>query len=285
MQDVATRWGSTYKMIERILEQQQAICAVLAEDRKNWYRMPSDQEISCLEAVVTVLKPLSNFTDALSGESCITISAVRPLLQHITDGILAETTSDCLIVKEMKEIIANDIKARYSDCGIAAIIDKSSYLDPRFCLEHVCNRDATLEQIKTEAVTIAAKLGHSRRNELCAEETPPPVKKTKGLGSILKQALTQSSTDLYDDSDHVQMELDRYRDLPNVDIDEDPLAWWKNQDLPILSTLAKKYLCIPGTSVPSERLFSQAGYIVNELRSRLTPDHVNMLVFLARNMK
>lgn len=146
----------------------------------------------------------------------------------------------------MKEIIANDIKARYSDCGIAAIIDKSSYLDPRFYLEPV---------MLPLSKSIAAKLGHSHRNELNAEETPPPVKKTKGLGSILKQTLTQSSTDLYDDSDRVQKELDCYRDLPNVDIDEDPLAWWKNQDLPILSTLAKKYLCIPGTSVPSERLF------------------------------
>ena len=32
--DVVTRWGSTYKMIARILELQQAIYAVLAEDRK-----------------------------------------------------------------------------------------------------------------------------------------------------------------------------------------------------------------------------------------------------------
>ena len=35
--DVATRWGSTYKMVSRIVKQQQAICAVLAEDRKNWH--------------------------------------------------------------------------------------------------------------------------------------------------------------------------------------------------------------------------------------------------------
>ena len=32
--DVVTRWGSTYKMMSRILEQQQDICRVLAEDRK-----------------------------------------------------------------------------------------------------------------------------------------------------------------------------------------------------------------------------------------------------------
>ena len=56
------------------------------------------------------------------------------------------------------------------------------------------------------------------------------------------------------------------------------------KNFPILGTLAKKYLCACGTSVPSERLFSQAGYIVNNLRARLTPDHVNQLVFLAKNM-
>lgn len=273
-------------MIERILEQQQAICAVLAEDRKNWYRMPSDQEISCLEAVATALKPLSTFTDALSGELCVTVSAVQPLLQHITDVLLAPTSSDCFIVKEMKETIVDDMKARYSDSSIAAIIDLSCYLDPRFRLQHVRDRDATLAQIKAEAITVAAKLMHTNpQGEVRTEETPPPVKKVKGLGAILKHAFPQASTDLRSDSERVQVEMDRYRDLPCVDMDQDPLAWWKNQDLPILSTLARKYLCIPGTSVPSERLFSQAGYIVNELRARLTPDHVNMLVFLARNMK
>ena len=37
--DVSTRWGSTYQMVSRILFQQQAICAVLAEDRKHRYKM------------------------------------------------------------------------------------------------------------------------------------------------------------------------------------------------------------------------------------------------------
>ena len=46
-------------MIARNLEQQQAICAVLAEDRKNWYRMPTDSEFSTLEAVASVLELLS----------------------------------------------------------------------------------------------------------------------------------------------------------------------------------------------------------------------------------
>ena len=60
-------------MIDRILEQQQAISAVLANDHKNWHHMPTDQEVSVLETVVSVLSPLSIFTDALSGEKHLTI--------------------------------------------------------------------------------------------------------------------------------------------------------------------------------------------------------------------
>ena len=85
--DVATRWGSTYKMIARLIEQHQAICAVLVEDRKNWYRMPSDSEFSTLEAVASVLGPLSVFTDALSGEKCVTVSAIQPFLRYIVDDL------------------------------------------------------------------------------------------------------------------------------------------------------------------------------------------------------
>ena len=56
---VSTCWGSTYEMIERILEQQQAIAAVLAADSKYWHKMPTENEFSTLEAVAAVLKSLS----------------------------------------------------------------------------------------------------------------------------------------------------------------------------------------------------------------------------------
>ena len=47
--------------------------------------------------------------------------------------------------------------------------------------------------------------------------------------------------------------------------------------------LAKRYLAVPGTSVPSERVLSTSGLIVNDLRSRLSPAIVDALVFANRN--
>ena len=35
--------------------------------------------------------------------------------------------------------------------------------------------------------------------------------------------------------------------------------------------------------IPAERVFSTAGLIVNRLRTRLSPEHVDMLIFLNKN--
>ncbi|KAK5925637.1 hypothetical protein CgunFtcFv8_018146 [Champsocephalus gunnari] len=57
----------------------------------------------------------------------------------------------------------------------------------------------------------------------------------------------------------------------------------ESDELPLLSTLARKYLIVPGTNVPSELVFSTAGDIVSATRATLHPDNVNMLLFLNKN--
>ena len=52
----------------------------------------------------------------------------------------------------------------------------------------------------------------------------------------------------------------------------------------LLSTLAAKYLCVPTTSVPSERVFICTGNIINSKRACIHPENVNMLCFLHNNL-
>ena len=48
---------------------------------------------------------------------------------------------------------------------------------------------------------------------------------------------------------------------------------------------ARNLLALAATSVPSERAFSKAGHIVCRRRARLTPSHVDELVFLSHNYR
>lgn len=59
----------------------------------------------------------------------------------------------------------------------------------------------------------------------------------------------------------IQAEIDSYCKEALVSLSACPLKWWRDNAgrYPILSSLAKTYLCIPATSVPSERVFSIAG--------------------------
>lgn len=52
-----TRWGSRARMIERVLEQEQAILQVLAADKKTRHIVLTWQDLKVLESVHTSLKP------------------------------------------------------------------------------------------------------------------------------------------------------------------------------------------------------------------------------------
>ena len=82
-----------------------------------------------------------------------------------------------------------------------------------------------------------------------------------------------------------QSELERYLGEDAISPVQDPSVWWELHEKKYknLSRLANHYLCIPATSVPAERVFSAAGLILNKLRTRLTPEHVDMLLFLNKN--
>ena len=66
-----------------------------------------------------------------------------------------------------------------------------------------------------------------------------------------------------------------------------PLNWWKlhEHSFPLLAKVAKIYLGIPATSVPSERgFFSCAGDIVTAQRSMLNSENVDHLFFWKTNL-
>ena len=81
-------------------------------------------------------------------------------------------------------------------------------------------------------------------------------------------------------------QIDELESYLNLDVPFEPdntfeiLKWWKNKEtrFPNLSRMAKDFLAIPATSVPSESAMSTAGRVIDDYRSRLNPDTVKMLM-------
>ena len=93
------------------------------------------------------------------------------------------------------------------------------------------------------------------------------------------------------DSEHhnaLMVEVNHYQKITMTKEEKEDtniLKWWKcNRGLfPNLFKLVKVYLHIPATSVPSERIFSLAGYIVRSRRSNILPVNVDKHIFLKKN--
>ncbi|RXN16177.1 zinc finger BED domain-containing 1-like protein [Labeo rohita] len=116
-------------------------------------------------------------------------------------------------------------------------------------------------------------------------DLPSLAKKTKkSLGSFFKTVTAMPVSLQLEEA--IASELNSYLLNPTIDSEEDPLLWWKQHriNFPRLSRLAQKYLCIPATSSPSERVFSTGGNVVTCQHSCLKPEMVDMLVFLAKNL-
>ncbi|XP_078682098.1 E3 SUMO-protein ligase ZBED1-like [Branchiostoma floridae x Branchiostoma belcheri] len=305
--DCKTRWNSAYMMVERFVEQYPAIVAASLDDRvkkkdsfKKLQRC-SDQDIDRMERFLAVLKLPYKMTVAMSSEKRATSGQVLPLLDKLEQH-LVEKADDDKFIKDIKGAIRKDLVTRYQEETRREFLEEASALDPRFkgsavVTEDVWDRIAdTIEvcqaqdvQVKEEPVESAEPVPVADREE--SEDTPANAKKAK---------LT-AMEEIFEDEDEdvvvthvqppvpvrlrVQAEMHKYKSLPRLKSTDDVIAFWqgKGEELPLLSKQARKYLVVPGTSVPSERVFSTAGDIVSAERSKLDPDSVNMLLFLNKN--
>lgn len=117
-------------------------------------------------------------------------------------------------------------------------------------------------------------------------ETCPPQKKS-AMATVFADFFTTEERRTKPLSDIIHEEVTSYKAIGCILVDEDSLAWWKNNAHKYLhiARLAQHDLAVPGTSVPSERIFSSAGDIVTASRSHLLPENVDKLIFLQKNMK
>ena len=214
----------------------------------------------------------------LTGEANVTVSLVWPTLCLFEQELLKQEEADTQLTKDVKRRIVSYLYEKYiSDPQCENMMKVATYLDPRFKSHYGDKRREVLDEMEsfnppsTEPLT----------DMVVTEETGGSSKKRK-LSDFFKSSQSKErQTDLN------KSELDLYEKSPQVDDKSiNVLAWWKENETvyPTVCKVALKYLCVPATSVPSERVFSCAGTIVTDRRTCLKPEKVNQLIFLNQNL-
>ena len=132
-------------------------------------------------------------------------------------------------------------------------------------------------------------------NSMTQPDPAPPAKRRRldpDVDAFDFDSWLASQNDHPEDDDPVESlthtaarkEVDRYLLTPapkGIDV----MDWWRSQKLnfPILYQVARTYLSIQSTSVPSERAWSTAGHYSSGNRCALSEDHLEMLIYLNRN--
>ena len=224
----------------------------------------------------------------------MTLSAVRPLIHKLLTNYLQATPEDSRVKKEIKKAVKMDLENRYQDPEVEEVLNKACFLDPRFkSLSFLpeAQRNFIISLVEEEVAELrqAAAASEDTTESTSTEGGPQKKKSKKGLFSLLEDLMDSPSVISDIPQEAAKKEVHQYLslDVSPSDNPVDPMKWWKTYcvQLPFLSLLARKYLCIPATSVPSERAFSVSGNIITSKRSCLHPENAEMLSFLAHNLK
>ncbi|XP_049577871.1 E3 SUMO-protein ligase ZBED1-like [Syngnathus scovelli] len=304
--DCCTRWSSAFEMVSRFLEQQPAITATLLSPQVRRSEKDlctlSEVDVTNAEDIIAAFKPLKDATTVMSTERSPTISRIAPLRAKLLNET-KDSPGMSPLVREIKRAIHENLSKRYSSEQEKQTLQIAAAPDPRFkslpFLSEV-DREETYDRVVVEA---AAQLQQNEKEDkeqtpAAGEEDPPNIdmeEEHRALSSSLLEDLlgkhfTQAERQSQPRSAYARAQEEVYTyctRTPALHLSEDPLDWWARNAVhfPLISRLAKRYLCIPGTSVAAERVFSTAGDIITAQRSTLSSEHVDQLLFLYKNVE
>jgi zinc finger BED domain-containing protein 1 (E3 SUMO-protein ligase ZBED1) len=337
MQDVATRWWSTWLMIQRLLHLKPSINSLRIS---NSIRIaPSGSDWELLEILEALLRPFMECQRFMEGDSYVTISflpffvsKLRIILGDMEESYSPGHMSACSEpIRAAVYLCVQDMKAKFEERwgtgipgtvfdehktegvrriqkGLPLVAMLAAALDPRTkSLKGIPEEDKikVITALKAEMLRVYDLLHRRPQDEDDVYSTTSDdgfelSDRWRPRGNSVTELEDELFGDLNDDAHAyvtdlsyedqrervVSAELDAFNMAPSLKHTKqqpgDPLPWYKRHALvyPLHAALAIQYLCIPGTSASSERVFSNGGNTVTEKRSRLTGDHVSDLIVL-----
>jgi hypothetical protein len=317
LQDVQTRWWSTWKMLNRLLILTPTIEALIASGQVSTSSLTSHQK-QVLTEVEHLLSPVAKAQKTLEGDKYPTISFVPFFVWKLREHLKSQCTAplvDQLLPSTRhlaNKMFVDFVNNRYGDgstvfndryvlgnlqryISLHKIVLVATFLDPRFKSLHPFVPNADRDKVHQHVLSLMNNIARSQcsteesntdGSRTCPAESSPPVDISDDFFHELMERNPDTNDQPMEDTFMLcSSELNRYMRIPHIATNRDPLKWWAENAMkfPILVVLAMRYLCIPATSAPSERLWSIASLIITKNRTQLDGHLVADMVFLKEN--
>ncbi|KAA1105442.1 hypothetical protein PGT21_050144 [Puccinia graminis f. sp. tritici] len=295
--DVATRWNSTYLMIQSGLPFKMAFENLASMDT-NYHDCPSPEEWLQLSTMKDFLGIFYKSTVDLSASKYPTSHLIFKTMKNIERHLLLGQTSSSKHIASIVEPMLSKFYKYWSDMKVFAAI--ALVFDPRSKLSYVefkLRERAEDQEVATCEIENIRKALYSWYMEYVKAAEDATIKPSV----VSKKATNNEIVCLDEDEDSIlfkehlaktkglgssapTVELDLYLKEHNTEVPPtvhfEILEWWKVNSLrfPTLSQLAQTILMIPATSVASESAFSASGRVLNDFRTSLNPDTLEALI-------
>lgn len=280
LQDVPSRWSTSFHMLERLIEQKRAVNEMSLEC--NFRELISCDQWEVMQSVCHALKPFEAASREMSSRVS-TLSQVIPMIHILNrkmEMLFEETMGIDTMLKSLKEAMVSRLSATLHDPRYIF----ATLLDPRYKASLFTEEEA--EQYKQDLIRELELMNSTSENTPASSgcDAGSPSKACAGgddLWSLVAKVKKEGQREKLPED----MVL-AYLEEEAIDHSCDPLAYWalKKAAWPGLSALAVRFLGCPPSTVPSEKLFSTPTESGSCGQSRLMMEHFEKLIFLKVNL-
>ena len=309
---VQTRWNSQFHTVKRVTQIPSFLLNAMLTDLKKNELIHNTRDRKVLEEFVSLFELFNEATKLTQGEQYATVSLVAPSILGLLHDLEHELESSTLTLTALCQSLLSSLKARFSGLLRHFEIDvptnvysmSERYADPIFLITPLFDPRLKLLWLDSIAPSVKAHVidkiyalfvrffsrkiasaVHTRVdndvtiNDHNLDDTSADVDATTKRKCLFPYVNDKKKT-TNDGKDAILSELD---DFLREKSDQQHLIFSKKHIYPSLYQLALKYLSVPATSAPIERVFSCSGFVMRPHRASLTTRNVCMLTFLKCN--
>ncbi|XP_045728276.2 zinc finger BED domain-containing protein 4 [Mirounga angustirostris] len=282
IQDVPSKWNTSFHMLERLIEQKRAINEMSIEC--NFRELISCDQWEVMQSVCHALKPF----DAASREMSThvsTLSQVIPMIHILNrkiEMLFEETMGIDTMLKSLKEAMVSRLAATLHDPRYIF----ATLLDPRYKASLFSEEEA--EQYKQDLIRELEVLNSTSEDAPVSNgcDAGSPSRGAVGEENLWSLMAKMTKKGPREKTKVPEDMVLAYLEEEVLEHTCDPLTYWnlKKSAWPGLSALAVRFLGCPPSIVPSERLFNTPTENGSLGQSRLMMEHFEKLIFLKVNL-